>query len=195
MEDKELIDLLAGVLDKTGDVVAGVAPGQGDRPTPCPDYDVDTMVNHIVGWVQVFAAGAAGGHYEDDPSAYQAGAHPGAEFHDAADRMMAGWREHGLDRKIRLSGPDGTEARGAFNMTVMEYLTHGWDLAVATGQTVPYTDDEAAAALPLAEGTLPDQYRGEGMAFGERVAVPDDAPALDRFIGFMGRDPRWTASG
>jgi uncharacterized protein (TIGR03086 family) len=193
MEDKEQIDLLADVLDKTGDVVAGVAPGQGDRPTPCPDYDVDTMVNHIVGWVQVFAAGAAGGRYEGDASAFQAGADPGAEFRDAADRMVAGWREHGFDRKVRLSGPDDTEARSAFNMTVMEYLTHGWDLAVATGQTAPYTDDEAAAALPLAEGTLPDQYRGEGMPFGERVAVPDDAPALDRFIGFMGRDPGWTA--
>jgi hypothetical protein len=30
------------------------------------------------------------------------------------------------------------------------------------------------------------------MGFGERVPVPDDAPALDRFIGFMGRDPGWT---
>jgi uncharacterized protein (TIGR03086 family) len=193
MEDKQLIDLLAGVLDKTGDVVAGVEPGQGDGPTPCPDYDVDAMVNHIVGWVQVFAAGAAGGRYAGDPSAYQAGADPGAEFGDAADRMLAGWREHGLDRKIQLSGPEPTEARGAFNMTVMEYLTHGWDLAVATGQPVPYSDDEAAAALPLAEGTLPDQYRGEGMPFGKRVAVPDGAPALDRFIGFMGRDPDWAA--
>jgi uncharacterized protein (TIGR03086 family) len=193
MEDKEQIDLLAGVLDKTGDVVAGVAPGQGDRPTPCPDYDVATMVNHIVGWVQVFAEGAAGGRYEGDPSAYQAGAGAEADFRAAADRMVEGWREHGFDRKVVLSGPDGTDARSAFNMTVMEYIGHGWDLAVATGQSVPYTDEEAAAALPLAEATLPDQYRGEGMPFGERVAVPDDAPALDRFVGFLGRDPGWTA--
>jgi uncharacterized protein (TIGR03086 family) len=192
MEDKEQIDLLADVLGKTGAVVAGVAPGQGDSPTPCPDYDVATLTNHIVGWVQVFAAGAAGGRYEGDPLTYEAGADPGGEFRAAAELMVAGWREHGFDRKVILSSPDGMDARMAFNMTVMEYLTHGWDLAVATGQPLPYSDDEAAAALPLAEATLPDQYRGEGMGFGERVAVPDDAPALDRFIGFMGRDPGWT---
>jgi uncharacterized protein (TIGR03086 family) len=75
------------------------------------------------------------------------------------------------------------------NMTVMEYLTHGWDLAIATGQPVPYADEEAAAALERAQGTLPPQYRGAGQPFGDIVEVPDDAPAIDRFVGFLGRNP------
>src|SRR5262249_5460617 len=148
--------------------------------------------NHIVGWVQVFAAAAGGDRYEGDAMAYEAGADPGAEFRDAADRLVAGWREHGFDRKVVIGSPDGLDGRSAFNMTLMEYLAHGWDLAVATGQPLRYSDDEAATALTLAEDTLPDQYRGEGMPFGERVPVPDGAPALDRFVGFLGRDPGWT---
>ena len=76
-----------------------------------------------------------------------------------------------------------------FNMTVMEYLTHGWDLAVATAQPIPYTDAEAEEALSRAQATLPPEYQGEGMAFGAPVDVADDAPAIDRFVAFLGRPP------
>ena len=27
--------------------------------------------------------------------------------------------------------------------------------------------------------------------YGPRVPVPDDAPAQDRMLGFIGRDPAW----
>ena len=77
----------------------------------------------------------------------------------------------------------------AFNMTVMEYLTHGWDLATATGQKMPWSDDEAADVLARAEKTLPAQYRGDGMPFGDIVDVPDTAPPADRVAAFMGRTP------
>jgi uncharacterized protein (TIGR03086 family) len=80
-------------------------------------------------------------------------------------------------------------AESVFNMTLMEYLTHGWDLAVATGQPVPYSEAEAEEVLRRAEATLPPQYRGGDMPFGEIVPVADDAPAIDRLMGFMGRDP------
>ena len=36
----------------------------------------------------------------------------------------------------------------AFNMTVMEYMGHGWDLATATGQTPPFTEAQAAEPWP-----------------------------------------------
>ena len=84
---------------------------------------------------------------------------------------------------------DPQPAEMVFNMTVMEYLTHGWDLAVGSGQPVPYTEAEAAEVLARAEGTLPPQYRGGDMPFGEIVPVAADAPAIDRLAGFMGREP------
>lgn len=183
------IDLLSGILTKTGDVVAGVAPDQLDAPTPLPDYDVRALLDHFVGGIQYFAASAEGATYEGDPTAARAGDDPAAEFRAAADRVVAGWREHGFDREMSVMGGDPQPAEMVFNMTVMEYLTHGWDLAVATGQPVPYTDEEAAEVLRRAEGTLPPQYRGGDMPFGEIVPVPDDAPAIDRLAGFMGRDP------
>ena len=182
------LDLLERVLDKTGTIVAGVTPDQYDRPTPCPDYDVRALVNHITGWVQSFAEGANNATYDGDPTAFEAGDDPAAEFRSAAKRLVDGWRTHDTDRKVSLMGGE-LPGEMVLNMTIMEYLAHGWDLARATGQPLPYTDDEAAIALERAKATLPPEYQGEGKAFGAIVPVPDDAPAIDRFAGFMGRDP------
>ncbi len=43
------IDLLSGILTKTGDLVAGVSPDQLDAQTPCPEYDVGALVVPVPG--------------------------------------------------------------------------------------------------------------------------------------------------
>jgi uncharacterized protein (TIGR03086 family) len=182
------VTLLDGVLTKTGDLVAGVREDQWSLPTPCPEYDVRTLINHLVGWIQVFGASAQGRTFEGDPTSQQVTADPAAEFRTAASDAVAGWREHGFGRTVRMMGGE-QPAEMVFNMTLMEYLTHGWDLAIATGQEVPYSENEASETLARAERTLPPQYRGEGMPFGEIVDVPADAPAVDRAVAFLGRRP------
>ncbi|HVU61854.1 MAG TPA: TIGR03086 family metal-binding protein [Mycobacteriales bacterium] len=180
--------LLQGVLDKTAGLVTGVTADDWDKPTPCPEYDVRTLLSHMVGWGGAFAAAANGRAPDADPSSYQLGEDPAGEFRAAADDIVRGWRDNGTDREVALGGP-GLPGPMVLNMTLMECLGHGWDLAVATGQPMPYSDAEAQAVLDRAIGTLPDQYRGDGQAFGPAVAVPADAPAIDRFAGFMGRTP------
>ena len=182
------IELLSGVMTKTGDLIAGVPEGAGSRPTPCPDMDVEAMVRHMVGWVRQFEAAAHGRAFDGDPSEVEV-ADAAAQFRASADGLVAGWRQHGFDRQVAMMGGD-QPAEMVFNMTVMEYVTHGWDLAVGSGQPVPYTEAEAEAVLRRAEGTLPPQYRGGEMPFGEVVPVPDEAPAIDRMVGFMGRQPQ-----
>lgn len=184
----EALVLLEGVLSKVGGLMAGVRREQAKSATPCPDFDVSGLLDHMVGWMQVFAAGANNRAFDGDPSAYRCGADPAEEFAAASKDVVAGWRRHGFDRSVRLVSGE-TPGQMAFNMTVMEYLTHGWDLAKATGQAVPFTDEEATETLNRAETTLPAQYRGEGMPFGEIIPVPDDAAPIDRLAGFMGRRP------
>jgi uncharacterized protein (TIGR03086 family) len=186
------IELLSSVMAKTGDVVAAVTDDQRRRPTPCPEYDVQTLMSHIVGWVRVFDAGAHGRSVEGDPAKYQVGPDPAGEFRAAAESIVDSWRAEGLDRQVLMSSGDKIDGAMAFNMTLMEYLVHGWDLAVATGQPVPYTDDEAEAVLERAQTTLPPEYRGEGMPFGDIVPVADHAPAVDRLIAFLGREPAFS---
>lgn len=180
------IDVLESVLGKTAAIIDGVRPDQLAAPTPCPELDVAALRDHIVGWSQVFAAGSTGVPYEGNPFEFTVGDDPAAEFRAAASAMVQGWRDHGFDREVKIVA-GGSPGEMVFNMSLMEYLTHGWDLATATGQELAYTEPEAVEALRRAEGTLRDEYRGD--AFGPRVTVPDDAPALDRFVAFMGRRP------
>jgi uncharacterized protein (TIGR03086 family) len=107
--------------------------------------------------------------------------------------VVAGWRANGLDRVVPVANGESPGPM-VMNMTLMEYLTHGWDLAAATSQPIPYTDAEGEEVLRRAEQTLPPQYRGGDMPFGAEVPVPETAPAVDRLIAFMGRDPEFVAA-
>jgi hypothetical protein len=65
------------------------------------------------------------------------------------------------------------------------------NLSRATG--LPCSPDLTAveALLAAMKAIVQPEYRGAGMPFGPEVAVGDDAPVLDRFVAFSGRDPRW----
>ena len=52
------IKVLESVLAKDQGLIEGIDPQRLSAPTPCPDYDVNTLVNHMVGWLQVFDAAA-----------------------------------------------------------------------------------------------------------------------------------------
>lgn len=178
------IDLLAEVLHRTGSVVEGVAPGQLHDPTPCAEYDVGQLVDHVVGWARGFAARLAGEEPEGDPNDYRAGNEPARELRDAAGTIVAAYR---------AGGPAAEQL--PIGILVPEFLTHGWDLARATGQQ--FDVDPAAAELGLAtvRSMLKPEYRGPGMSFGPEVEVDASAPAIDRLVAFVGRDPGWRPVG
>ncbi|HVS67218.1 MAG TPA: TIGR03086 family metal-binding protein [Mycobacteriales bacterium] len=185
------IELLNDVLGHTADLVEGVQPGDWERPTPCSEYDVKALVAHMVGWSASFDAAANGHTPKGDPTAYEVTDKSAGEFRLAVTSIVGGWRDHGKDREVSLVGAGGMPGQMVFDMTLMEYLAHGWDLATATGQAMPYSEDTAQEVLIRAEhGPLAnEQYRGSDQPFGPIVDVPLSAPAIERFAGFMGRNP------
>ena len=190
MNDEQQIELLAGVLERTGEVIAAVSPADLGRATPCAEYDVAALRDHVIGWLEVFAAGSTQQVYEGDPAAFRAGSDAAGQYGSAAATVLEGWRRHGLDREVRGFSGDMLPGAMVFGMTVMEYLAHGWDLARATGQEPAYAPAAAEFALVTAQQILLPEYRGPEY-FGAEIAVDPEAPAVDRFVGFMGRDPRW----
>lgn len=180
--------ILQSVLTKTADVVAAVPPASGPSATPCTEYTVDQLVHHIVCWVKVFAGAGAGDAPPSDPEATHID-DPAAEFRAAAAKAVAGYERLADDEPVTLSSGSMPAAASVAMMTG-EYLAHGWDLAVATGQPVTYTDEEAEVARAGLAPLLSPEYRGAGMPFGEVVVVPDDASALEKFLAFAGRKPR-----
>ena len=185
--------LLAGVLDELATVVANIKPEQLHDPTPCTDYDVEQLRDHVVGWLSTFADGFADPNGQapratlDD---YRAPAEPATEIRAAADRLDRALRAGAAERPLRL-GEAAMPGELALGMILWEYQVHGWDLARATGQ--PWAPAAAASleSLAFAPGMLTPDYQGEGKAFGVPVPVAPDAPPLDRLLGLSGRDPGW----
>lgn len=74
-----------------------------------------------------------------------------------------------------------------------DVFLHTWDLARATGQDETL-DPEMCAAMLAGMEPLEDVIRSSGQ-YGPAVPVPEDADPQTRLIGFIGRDPAWSASG
>jgi uncharacterized protein (TIGR03086 family) len=74
---------------------------------------------------------------------------------------------------------------------IMEFLTHGWDLATAIGRPFSYSDEAAELALKTGRQMLKPNYRGPGKEFGQEVPISDSAGAVDRLVAFLGRNPVW----
>ena len=167
-----------------GRLVAGVRPDQWSAPTPCADWDVRRLVEHLIGLNRVFVAVLA-----DQPPPQrtpdQTEADPVGAFRDSADRLRAAFTQPGvLERTYR--GPLGT-ATGADRLQIRLYdlLAHGWDLARATGQPVDLPEDLAGQALAFVRDQLTDQARPGRFDPAQPVAA--DAPAIERLVAFLGR--------
>jgi uncharacterized protein (TIGR03086 family) len=185
------VDLLEAVLGKTGTLLAGTSAQDRDRPTPCPDMTVAALVDHLGEWIGTFAASAAGSQPPDVERQDGDWPAPQAErFSAAAHHAVDAFRNGAEDRALTLMGGP-IPGQMVVGMMLMEYIGHGWDLAVATGQPVPYDEEEAAAALAAGSKMLTDDFRGPDKSFGPQVTVPSDATAVERLIGFLGRDPFW----
>lgn len=171
--------------------------GHGDdvwaRPTPCRDWDVRALVNHLVYedlWTVPLMEGATvdavGDRFEgdllgDDPLA-RARAACDAAMTAAASGIVAGVVAH-------LSFGD-TPADEYARQLAADHIIHGWDLAAATG-TDRSIDPELVDALAVWFAEHEDQYRGSGV-IGDRPACagdPDDPQ--DRLLVAFGRDPSW----
>ena len=192
--------LLQQVLSDLAELVAGIGPEQLDRPTPCTDFDVAALRGHLVTWVTQLAVAfddPDGEGDRPDPTALElpsdaAGAaaairRAAARVHEA---VSAGAAEGNV---LFVSAP--MPGQMLLRMMLWEYVTHGSDLARATGR--PWTPPAAAVegSLEFGPSMLTDEYRGPGKDFGPVVEVPEDASALDRLLGFSGRDPNWTPTG
>ena len=173
-------------LTATEAVVAGIRADQWSAPTPCTELDVRTLLNHVVSGNLLFAALVRGEPLPDRGADHLDG-DPLTAFQQAAEQLRKAFAAPGVLESV-YTAPFGTGPGSALlHVRVVEALTHGWDLARATGQQAAFPDDVAERALAAARAQLTARPAGTGAPFAAEVPVAEDAPAMDRLAGFLGR--------
>ena len=160
--------------------------GSWQAPAPVDGWTARDVVAHLVEWFPGFLSGggitlASGPSVADDPA---------AAWQHHAHAVQALLDERGDESFTHPYAGTHRLADAVDQFYTADVFMHSWDLARATGQPVRLDEDFAAALL---DGMRPieDVMRSSGQ-YGEPVPVPDDAPAVDRLMGFIGRDPAWT---
>ncbi|MEV4045355.1 TIGR03086 family metal-binding protein [Streptomyces sp. NPDC049744] len=181
-------------------ILARLADGvRDDRladPTPCPDLAVRNLLGHLTGLAVAFRDAARkdlGPTTDTSPEASVPDIGPGwrEQLAAALGELAEAWRDPQAWTGMTRAGGIDLPGEVAGAVVADELVIHGWDLARATGQE--YTPDPAVlqAAHGLLAAAAEEAERDQGM-FGPVVAVPADAPLLERAVGLSGRDPGWS---
>jgi uncharacterized protein (TIGR03086 family) len=192
----EEVGLLTRALDQTGAVIGAIGQDQAEQATPCPEWDVRTLVRHLVGQdLRNFMISARGETADWQAPPDELGADWPSEFEERARALLEVWRAADLNRMV--TAPGGAEAplRSRADHQIAELAVHSWDLVRATGAPVSLDPALAEHALAWSRAMLRPEFRGSDKAFGVEVPVPEDASAYDRLVGWFGRDPDWTPPG
>jgi uncharacterized protein (TIGR03086 family) len=183
--------IYARALEQTEAIIEQVKPGQLGEPTPCTEYDVRTLLSHLVGAVNRAAVFGEGGDGLAVPARTDGVPDDGwpDAFRRASARTRAAWADDGkLDALVTV--PWGqVPGRGAVTGYVQEVLTHGWDLAKATGQPVEGDPELAEFALAFARRVLPPDRRGDDVPFAPPVAAPPGSGPYTQLAAWLGRTP------
>ena len=167
--------------------VSAVRPDQLGLPTPCTEWTVRELINHMLTG-NLFFVSLATGAPAPDRTADHVGDDHVASFRDSLAQLSAAFTEPGFLGKP-VPTPDG-EATGAVlaEMRFNEFVIHSWDLAKATGQSTDLDHELAERVLAsMRISPLLARARGKGGPIGEQQPAPADATPADRLAAFMGR--------
>ncbi|MEU7850932.1 TIGR03086 family metal-binding protein [Micromonospora parva] len=180
-------DLLAAAAPGTISVVRGISDDQLDLPTPCQDYLVRDLLNHLFQVVVNFQDLAEKRQVEwvEKPDHLAQGWRD--RFEVETGRLVAAWSEPSTLEGV--SPGMGMPQSVVGGMALLDLTVHGWDLAVATGQ--PYHPaPEAVAALHTLVEQLGPTARKMGV-FADPVLPETPTSDLAHLLTQTGRTPTW----
>jgi uncharacterized protein (TIGR03086 family) len=199
--------LFGRAVDIAEPVIAGVQLEQLDLPSPCVEYSVKELLDHLVFVLHRVAALGRGDEAFAPKSTADAAIDRddwATEWRAAAAEVECAWADDGvLDKLMVLPWATMTGAE-VLSMYVSEITTHTWDLATATGQRPDWDDAVCRLGLAAMHRDLPmadrtpmwEAFRAHAPAnmqfdppFANAVAVRVDAPLIDQLVAWTGRQP------
>jgi len=187
----ELVELHGRCGRRFAALVAGVGSEQWHDDTPCSEWDVRTLVHHLLSeqrWVPPMFEGLTieqvAGRFEGDLMGDDASAWPGLLASSVEEARAAVAQPGALERTVHLSFGDASGQEYVMQMTT-DLAIHAWDLARATGQDAALDPGAVALLLPWTEANAA-LVAGSGM-FGPRIDAGPGAPDDVRLLGLLGR--------
>jgi uncharacterized protein (TIGR03086 family) len=161
-------------------VLHGIADDDLAKQTPCREFDVASLTDHLMNSITVIG-GAAGAQT------------PERDQTDSVERQVVlaarpaldAWKRRGLDGNVAF-GSNEAPAKMMAGILCLEFLVHAWDYAAALGREVPAPDSLSDYVMGLARNIITPQGRTNA-GFDDPIEVPDDASALDQLLAFTGR--------
>ena len=187
----DLIELHGRCGRRFAALVAGVGPGQWHDGTPCSQWDVRTLVHHLLyeqRWVPPLLEGLTieqvGDRFEGDLMGEDASSWPGLLASSIEQAHAAVARPGALDRTVHLSFGEASGQEYVLQLTA-DLAIHAWDLARATRQDDTLDPGAVALLLPCTEANA-GLLTASGM-FGSRIDAGPNAPDDVRLLGLLGR--------
>ena len=183
----DLVELFSRSTGRLTERIAGVDPAAWTAPTPCSDWDVRALVNHVTYeqlWAPHLVAGETVADVGDRYDGDVLGDDPATAWRDALAGSVSAFAGADLDAIVHLSFAD-LPCREYLIQMLTDAEIHGWDLARATGQDEALDPDvtEVVLASVVANEAL---IRASGV-FGDEVEVPDDADDPTKLLALLGR--------
>jgi uncharacterized protein (TIGR03086 family) len=179
----DVVEALDQTFNTAHGVIAAVRTDQFDDKTPCEEWTVRDLLEHMIGVVEGMSSQVRG--QEREP--FVLGTDPAAQFAAASAANLAAWREPGVLDRVIPFGPGPMPGRVLAGINLLDTATHTWDLSIATGQRAVLPEDVAVAALEASRAIIgPDIRPGR---FGPEVAAPAGATPTDQLVAFLGRTP------
>jgi uncharacterized protein (TIGR03086 family) len=169
-----------------------VTPDQWGRPTPCTDWDVRQLVQHLVAGNRMAVLLLAGAGREDAISQIKSdliGDDPRREFRRSAEEQAAALGEPGALERICHHPAGDVPGRQLLGFRIGDTTLHAWDLARAISydeQLDPELVEEVYSSMsPMAP------FIGSIGVFGEGPSgdVDESAPMQQRLLDLAGRRP------
>ncbi|SNY31065.1 TIGR03086 family metal-binding protein [Paractinoplanes atraurantiacus] len=167
-------------------------------PTPCPDWSVAALLDHLMGLSFAFTQTArkradAPGTSEPppEPSAQHLSRHWRSRLPVLLEDLATAWKEQTAWTGTSAAGGVTMPAAALGHVAMTELIVHGWDLARSTGQE--YAADPRTLEILIEFNA---QYPPEGTPglFGPvRPVTDDEATLLDQLLALTGRDAQWRA--
>jgi uncharacterized protein (TIGR03086 family) len=163
-------------------VIHGIAKDDESKQTPCREFDVAKLTDHLLNSITTIG-GFAGAEF------------PERDREDSVERQVIlaarpaldAWHKRGLDGTVPFGGGEAP-AKMMAGVLSIEFLIHGWDYAKAIGREVDAPDSLSDYVMGLAKQIITPEGR-TNVGFDDPVDVPGDAGALDRLIAYTGRRP------